>query len=164
MDPNGPCSSFYNPNEVLGINVLQSAIMCYSSCVMGNGPVHVREKGDCYEALIDRASLQLADEGIRFRHGWPKCLWDYCSAIVLSRHDDRRGVTCSHPAKHLPSSWETFVTTICNNPSTAMTYASATRAILSEDARGKLVEQNTSGEAYVVQEIGDRHHGSQSSS
>ena len=36
---------------------------------------------------------------------------------------------------NLPFSWETFitVTTICNASTTSMTYASATRVILSED-------------------------------
>ena len=58
----------------------------------------------------------------------------------------------------LPPSWETFVTTISNATSTAMPYASATGAILSEDARRKSFEQNTSGDAYTVQDTGDRHH------
>ena len=39
-----------------------------------------------------------------------------------------------------------------------MTYASATRAILSENAWRKSFEQSTSGEAYTVQDTGDRHH------
>jgi Trp operon repressor len=63
---------------------------------------------------------------------------------------------------NLPPSRETFVTTICNATSTAMTYASATGAILSEDARRKLFEQNTSRDAYTVQNIGDQHNRSQS--
>ena len=46
--------------------------------------------------------------------------------------------------------------TICNATSTAMTYASVTGSILSEDARRKSFEQNTSGDAYTVQDTGDR--------
>ena len=57
----------------------------------------------------------------------------------------------------LPS-WELFVTTICNAYPTTMTYASVTGSILSEDARHKSFEQNTSGDAYMVQDTGDRHH------
>ena len=37
----------------------------------------------------------------------------------------------------LPPSWETFVTTICNASTTAMTYASATGSIISGDGRRK---------------------------
>ena len=53
-------------------------------------------------------------------------------------------------------SWATFITTICNASSMAITYVSATGAILSEDARRKSFEHNMSSEAYAVQDIGDR--------
>ena len=56
------------------------------------------------------------------------------------------------------------MTTIYNATSTAMTYAFATGAILSEDARRKSFEQNTSGDAYTVQDTSDRHNRSRSSS
>ena len=55
---------------------------------------------------------------------------------------------------NLPPSWETFVTTICNASIMAMTYASATGSIISEDARHKSFEQSISGEAYIVQDTG----------
>ena len=63
----------------------------------------------------------------------------------------------------MSSSWETFVTTICKASSMAITYASATGAILSEDARRKSFEKNMLGEAYAVQDTSDRHHRNRSS-
>ena len=64
MDPDGPCSSSYNPNALVRIGVLHGAILCYSSCILGNAPVQVREEGDRYEALPYTMYLQPADEGI----------------------------------------------------------------------------------------------------
>ena len=64
----------------------------------------------------------------------------------------------------LPPSWETFLMTICNASTIAMTYASMTGSILSEDARRKSFKQSTSGEAYVVQDTCDWHPYNRSSS
>ena len=47
-------------------------------------------------------------------------------------------------------SWKTFCTSICNASTMAMTYSSATRSILCEDAQRKSFEQNSSGEAYTT--------------
>ena len=58
----------------------------------------------------------------------------------------------------MPPSWETFVTTISNASTTAMNYASAIRSILIEDARRRSFKKTSSGEAYAVQDTGDRHH------
>jgi hypothetical protein len=56
----------------------------------------------------------------------------------------------------LPSSWETFVTTVCNSSATAVMYSETTSSILSEDAQRKTFVQNSAGEAYTVQSTGDR--------
>ena len=64
----------------------------------------------------------------------------------------------------LPPSWETFIITVCNSSTATMTYASATVSILSEAAPRKSFEQSTSAEAYTVQDNGDQHHRSRSSS
>ena len=51
----------------------------------------------------------------------------------------------------LPSSWETFVTTVCNASTTAIKYSEITSAILTEAARRKSFTKNSAEEAYVVQ-------------
>ena len=51
----------------------------------------------------------------------------------------------------LPSSWETFVTTVCNASTTAIKYSEVTSAILSEAARRKSFTKDSAEEAYAVQ-------------
>ena len=53
----------------------------------------------------------------------------------------------------LPSSWETFVTTMCNASTTAMKYSEVTSAILTEAARRKSFTKDLVEEAYVVQKV-----------
>ena len=71
MDPDEPCSPRNNSDATVGIGVLNGAIVCYGSCVMGNTPVHVREEGNRYEALPHTTALQPMDERIRLCHGSP---------------------------------------------------------------------------------------------
>ena len=56
----------------------------------------------------------------------------------------------------LPSSWETFVTTVCNASTTAIKYSEVTSAILTEAARRKYFTKDSVEEAYVVQGSTDR--------
>ena len=56
----------------------------------------------------------------------------------------------------LPSSWETFVTTVCNASTTAVKYSKVTSAILTEAARRKSFTKDSAKEAYVVQGSTDR--------
>ena len=56
----------------------------------------------------------------------------------------------------LPSSWETFVTTMCNASTTAVKYSEVTSAILTEAARRKSFAKDSADEAYVVQGSVDR--------
>ena len=56
----------------------------------------------------------------------------------------------------LPSSWETFVTTVCNASTTAIKYSEVTSAILIEAARRKSFTKDSAEEAYVVQGLTDR--------
>ena len=56
----------------------------------------------------------------------------------------------------LPSSWETFVTTMCNTSTTAIKYSEVTSAILTEAARRKSFTKDSAKEAYVVQGSTDR--------
>ena len=56
----------------------------------------------------------------------------------------------------LPSSWETFVTTVCNASTTAIKYSEVTSAILTEAARRKSFTKDSAEEAYVVQGSTDR--------
>ena len=51
----------------------------------------------------------------------------------------------------LPSSWETFVTTMCNASTTAINYSEVTSAILIEATRRKSFTKDSAEEAYVVQ-------------
>ena len=51
----------------------------------------------------------------------------------------------------LPSSWETYVTTVCNASTTAVKYPEVTSTILNEAARRKSFAKNSADEAYVVQ-------------
>ena len=56
----------------------------------------------------------------------------------------------------LPSSWETFVTNVCNASTTAIKYSEVTSAILTEAARRKSFNKDSVEEAYVVQGSTDR--------
>ena len=56
----------------------------------------------------------------------------------------------------LPSSWETFVTTMCNASTTAVKYSEVTSAILTEVAQRKSFAKDSADEAYVVQGSTDR--------
>ena len=56
----------------------------------------------------------------------------------------------------LPSSWETFVTIVCNASTTAIKYSEVTSAILIETARRKSFAKDSADEAYVVQGSTDR--------
>ena len=56
----------------------------------------------------------------------------------------------------LPSSWETFVTTVCNASTTAIKYSKVTSAILTEATRRKSFTKDLVEEAYVVQGSTDR--------
>ena len=51
----------------------------------------------------------------------------------------------------LPSSWETFVTTVCNASTTTIKYSEVTSAILTEAARRNSFTKDSTEEAYVVQ-------------
>ena len=51
----------------------------------------------------------------------------------------------------LPSSWETFVTTVCNASTTAIKYSEVTSAILTEAAQRKSFIKDSAEEAYVVE-------------
>ena len=51
----------------------------------------------------------------------------------------------------LPSSWETFVTTMCNASTTTVKYSEVTTAILTEATRRKSFAKDSVEEAYVVQ-------------
>ena len=52
---------------------------------------------------------------------------------------------------NLPSSWETFVTTVCNASTTAIKYSEVTSTIVTEAARRKSFTKDSAEEAYVVQ-------------
>ena len=56
----------------------------------------------------------------------------------------------------LPSSWETFVTTVCNASTTTIKYSEVTSAILTEAAQRKSFTKDSAEEAYVVQGSNDR--------
>ena len=56
----------------------------------------------------------------------------------------------------LPSSWETFVTTVCNASTIAIKYSKVMSAILTEAARRKSFTKDSAEEAYVVQSSIDR--------
>ena len=56
----------------------------------------------------------------------------------------------------LPSSWETFVTTMCNASTTAVKYSEVTSPILTEAAWRKSSAKDSVDEAYVVQGSTDR--------
>ena len=56
----------------------------------------------------------------------------------------------------LPSSWETFVTTVCNASTTAVKYSEVTSAILTEAAWRKSFAKDSADEAYVVQSLAGR--------
>ena len=51
----------------------------------------------------------------------------------------------------LPSSWETFVTTVCNASITTIKYSEVTSAILIEAAWRKFFTRDSAKEAYVIQ-------------
>ena len=57
---------------------------------------------------------------------------------------------------NFPSSWETFVTTVCNASTTAIKYSEVTSAILTQAARRKSFTKDSAEEAYVVQGSTDR--------
>ena len=56
----------------------------------------------------------------------------------------------------LPSSWETFVTTVCNASTTVVKYSGVSSAILTEATRRKSFAKDLADEAYVVQGLTDR--------
>ena len=56
----------------------------------------------------------------------------------------------------LPSSWETFVTTVCNASTTAVKYSKVTSAILTKAAPRKSFAKDSADEAYVEQGLTDR--------
>ena len=56
----------------------------------------------------------------------------------------------------LPSSWETFITTVCNASKTVVKYSEVTSAILTEVARRKSFAKDSEDEAYLVQGSTDR--------
>ena len=56
----------------------------------------------------------------------------------------------------LPSSWETFVITVCNASTTAIKYSEVTSVILTEAAQRKSFVKDSADEAYVVQGSTDR--------
>ena len=56
----------------------------------------------------------------------------------------------------LPSSWETFVTTVCNASTTAVKYSEVTSAILTEAAWKKSLAKDSEDEAYILQGSADR--------
>ena len=58
--------------------------------------------------------------------------------------------------RSLPSSWETFVTIVCNALTTAVKYSKVTSAILTEAAQRKSFEKDMVDEDYVVQGSNDR--------
>ena len=164
MELDGPDSPCNNSDALVGVSVLHGAVLCYDSCTLGNAPIHIREKDDRYNIYLIRRLYNLRMKESDFVTAQ---LSAYETIIVQL---SSQGMTIEEELRalillsSLPPSWETFVTMIYNASSTTMTYAFATRAILSEDARRKSFEQNTSGEAYAVQDTSDRHHRSRSSS
>ena len=56
----------------------------------------------------------------------------------------------------LPSSWEIFVTTVCNASTTVVKNSEVTSAILTEAARRKSFAKDSVDEAYVVQGLVER--------
>ena len=56
----------------------------------------------------------------------------------------------------LPSSWETFVTTMCNASTTVVKYSEVTSVVLTKAARRKSFAKDSTDEAYVVQGSIDR--------
>mgnify|MGYP000255797778 CR=1 FL=1 len=56
----------------------------------------------------------------------------------------------------LPSSWETFVTTMCNASTTAVKYSEVTSAILTKAAQRNSFAKDSAEEAYVVQGLTDQ--------
>ena len=57
---------------------------------------------------------------------------------------------------NLPSSWETFVTIVCNASTIAIKYSEVTSAILTKATRRKSFTKDSTEEAYVVQGSTDR--------
>ena len=51
----------------------------------------------------------------------------------------------------LPSSWETFITIVCNASTIVVKFFEVTSAILTKDARRKSFAKDSSNDAYVVQ-------------
>ena len=56
----------------------------------------------------------------------------------------------------LPSSWESFITTVCNASTTVVKYSEVTSTILTEATRRKSFVKDLENEAYVVQGSVDR--------
>ena len=56
----------------------------------------------------------------------------------------------------LPSSWETFVTIVCNALTTVVKYSEVTSAILTEAARRNSFAKDSANKVYVVQSSTDR--------
>ena len=101
---------------------------------MENTVGNLWKEGRLNEDVFDPTPLQLADERI-----WlgPAHLNEYesLSSQILSQgmaiQDELRAIILM---SSLPSSWETFVTTVCNASTTAIKYSEVTNAILTEAA------------------------------
>ena len=80
----------------------------------------------------------------------------------LSSQISAQGMTISDELREMllmsrvPSSWETFVTTMCNASTTVVKYSEVMSAILTEAARRKSFAKDSADEAYVVQGSADR--------
>ena len=73
-----------------------------------------------------------------------------------------QGTTIENELRAMPlmsslhSSWETFVTTVCNASTTVVNYSEVTSAILTEAAQRKSFAKDLADEAYGVQGSADR--------
>ena len=74
-----------------------------------------------------------------------------CSQISAQRTTIEDELRAMLLMSSLPSSWETFVRTVCNASTTAVKYSEVTSAILTEAARRKSFAKDSADEAYVVQ-------------
>ena len=114
---NRPCHDSYAPVEV---GVLHSAILLESFRTMEDVVGNLRKEGRLNKDVSDPAPLQLAHERIRFGSGTPQ-QYESLSSQIFSEGttivDELRAMILM---SSLPSSWETFVTTVCNTSTTVI--------------------------------------------
>ena len=135
MDPDGP----YSPARM---HLLELVYYTVQSC----GTAHVlwATLHCTYEKKETATKLYLIQRLYNLRMKEPDSVTAHLSAYqTILAQLSSQGTTIEEELRalillnSLPSSWETFVTTICNASSMEMTNAFATREILSEDVRRK---------------------------